>query len=103
MQAACKSKANDVRAAPMRDCTSQAVDGSQRSGVAVVTMRRSMSDGSIPVFSMTASEARSPMSVAVICLGAMRRSRIPVRSRIQASDVSTIWARSEFARTWSGR
>ena len=43
------------------------------------------------------------MSLVTIPSGAMRRSLMPVRSVIHASDVSTIFSRSKLVRTISGR
>jgi hypothetical protein len=43
------------------------------------------------------------MSLVTTPSGAMRRSRMPVRSVIQASDVSTSFSRSAFVRTIAGR
>ena len=58
-----------------------------------------MSAGSTPAMSMAAR----PDSMPMVEVGRpMRRSRIPVRSRIHSSLVSIIAARSSLVRTFSG-
>ena len=72
------------------------------SGVTVATMIRSISEPSSPA-SASASRAAGRQRSESACSGsAMRRSRIPVRSRIHSSFVSIIFERSSFVSTLSG-
>ena len=61
-----------------------------------------MSAASTPASSSAARAAGSAMSVSASSSAAIRRSRIPVRSRIHSSEVSTISASSSFVITFSG-
>ena len=61
-----------------------------------------MSSGSIPAVRIARRPATAPIDAVVSWAAATRRSRIPVRVRIHSSDVSTIFSRSAFVRTWLG-
>jgi hypothetical protein len=89
--------------APSSACRSHAVDGSRRSGVAVESTIRSSSPGWMPARSIAMREACAAMSAAPISAGAMRRSWMPVRSRIHSSFVSSVFDSSSFVTTRSGR
>ncbi|MCJ7630341.1 MAG: phosphate acyltransferase PlsX, partial [Longimicrobiales bacterium] len=82
--------------APRRAWRSPAVEGSQRSGVAVARMRMSISPGSTPAFAMAVLAASAAISAAPSSARPILRSPIPVRSRIHSSEVSTIFSRSAF-------
>src|ERR1019366_10309365 len=88
-------------AGPSLRCTRHAVEGSGEGGETVATM--SASTLSTPA----AAIARRPASAAIIEVvipdAILRRSRMPVRSRIQASDVSTIASRCALVMISSGR
>jgi hypothetical protein len=73
------------------------------SGVTVPTMIMSRSFGCSPAISRAFLPAAVAMSLVNTPSGAMCRERMPVRSVIQASDVSTILSRSRFVRTPGGR
>ena len=62
-----------------------------------------MSDGSSPASASAACAARAPKCEAGTPFSAMRRSRMPVRSRIHWSLVSTIRSRSALVRRRSGK
>jgi hypothetical protein len=79
-----------------------AVQGKAMSGVIVATMIRSMLFGSTPAISTARRAAGRQMSDSASSGAAIRRSRMPVRSRIHSSEVSTTLARSSFVNTWSG-
>ena len=102
VQAAETSKAKACRA-PISRWMKQAVLGYCISGVTVAQMMRSMSSAEMPAWSMAACAARTPMSDEAMSGSAMRRSLMPVRSTIQSLLVSTIFSRSAFVRTRSGR
>jgi hypothetical protein len=89
--------------APSSACMSHAVDGSSRSGVAVDSTITSTSPGWMPARSMAMRLARAAISAAPMSASAMRRSRMPVRSKIHSSDVSTSFSMSAFVITRSGR
>ncbi len=72
------------------------------SGVTVATISRSMSAPVTPASASAARAAGSARSESACSSVAMRRSRIPVRSMIHSSDVSTYFARSSFVITRSG-
>ena len=72
------------------------------SGVTVATTIRSMAEASTPACSRAAVAAGSARSESASLGAATRRSRIPVRSRIHSSEVSTIFAISSFVITRSG-
>jgi hypothetical protein len=76
--------------------------GNIMSGVTVAQTTRSMSLASTPASASAASAAGRAMSVSASSGAAMRRSRMPVRSMIHSSVVSTIRDSSSFVRIRSG-
>ena len=91
-----------ARSAPSRACRSQAVEGSSRSGVAVASTIASMSWGVRPAWSSALTLA-SQLSMATDWSGrAMWRSRMPVRSTIHWSEVSSMRVRSALVSTPGG-
>ena len=72
------------------------------SGVTVATISRSIEAGSAPAISSARRAAGRQMSVSASSSAAIRRSRMPVRSTIHSSFVSTIVDSSSFVRTRSG-
>ena len=72
------------------------------SGVTVATISRSMLFGSAPAISSARRAAGRQMSVSASSSAAIRRSRMPVRSTIHSSFVSTSFDRSSFVSTRSG-
>ena len=77
-----------------------AVDGNTMSGVVVAQMSRSTSAGAVPVLASSPRTASAAMcEVPSPSPFNKRRSRIPVRSVIQASLVLTIVASSALVRT----
>src|SRR5690349_13682306 len=73
-----------------------------RSGVVVATMIWSMSVASSPAMARARCAAKRDRSEEA-CSGApIRRSRMPVRSRIHSSEVSTMRSKSWFVSTRSG-
>jgi hypothetical protein len=72
------------------------------SGVTVAQTSKSMSFGSSDARSRAAIAAGRAMSVNASSSEAIRRSRIPVRSMIHSSDVSTSVDSSSFVNTRSG-
>src|SRR2546428_9572126 len=101
-QPAARSKAA-APVAPSLSWTMQAVAGIGMSGVTVAQMIRSTWEARRPAELSACSAARVAnwdmySSSAAIC-----RSRMPVREAIHSSDVSTIFSRSAFVRTRSGR
>ena len=80
-----------------------AVAGMGMSGVIVPTMIMSTSEGLSDADSRARRAASVAMSLVTMPCGAMRRSRMPVRSRIHESDVSTILSRSRLVRTTGGK
>src|SRR5205807_2411818 len=85
---------------PSRRCTRQAVAGTRVSGVAVATRMRSTP--STPARSRARRAAAAPITEAVWPAPARRRSRMPVRSRIQQSEVSTNCSSSALVISPSG-
>src|SRR5437867_3226375 len=81
----------------------QAVAGIGMSGVTVGQMMRSTPEAGIAADSSALSAARVANWDMNSSSPAMRRSRIPVRDAIHSSEVSTIFSRSAFVRTRSGR
>ena len=72
------------------------------SGVMVPTTIRSSSSGRMPAISSACEPRLTAMSLVASPGAAMRRSWMPVRSAIHASDVSTIFSRSAFVMTFAG-
>ena len=72
------------------------------SGVTVATMIRSICDPSRPASASASSAAGRQRSESACSGPAIRRSRIPVRSRIHSSEVSIIVESSSFVITRSG-
>ena len=72
------------------------------SGVTVATITRSMSFAATPAISSARRHAGSAMSVSASSSRAIRRSRMPVRSMIHSSFVSTSVESSSFVSTRSG-
>ena len=98
------SKSNpQALVAPIFSCRTQAVDGKNISGVTVATMIRSISSAPIPLCSRTFRAAPSARALVGVPFSTIRRSRIPVRSKIHWSVVSTIASKSWFVRRPSGR
>ena len=83
--------------------TATAVAGKVWSGVEVASTMRSIDCASTCPAASAARAAASARSDVISPGAAMRRSRMPVRWPIQASEVSTLWARSALVRTWLGR
>jgi hypothetical protein len=88
---------------PIMCWTRVAVDGKVWSGVAVATRIASMSAAPIPQAESAWSAARAARSEVSCPSAAMWRWPIPVRARIQASDVSRRFDSSSFVTTRSGR
>ena len=80
-----------------------AVAGNAWSGVLVATMIASTSAGSASADFSADRAAAAPMKAQVSCDCAMWRWRIPVRSRIHVSDVSSRLASSSLVTIRSGR
>ena len=76
--------------------------GNIMSGVTVAQSRRSMSRAATPAPSSAACAAGRARSVRACSGAAIRRSRMPVRSMIHSSVVSTIVESSSFVSTRSG-
>ncbi|EWS65529.1 hypothetical protein Y695_01215 [Hydrogenophaga sp. T4] len=74
---------------PSLCCRMAAVDGNTMSGVDVATMIRSISLPSTPAASMAFRQASAAMSLAKTPSATKWRARIPVRSTIHSSLVST--------------
>ena len=72
------------------------------SGVTVATTIRSIEAASTPASASAARRPARAMSVSACSSAAIRRSRIPVRSTIHSSVVSTNCSRSLFVNTRSG-
>src|ERR671911_390950 len=72
------------------------------SGVTVAQRTRSIDDGSAPAAANAWRHGGRAMSVSASSWLANRRSRMPVRSMIHSSDVSTNFARSSFVTTLAG-
>src|SRR6266850_1020512 len=88
--------------APRLFCTMQAVAGIGMSGVTVAQTIRSTSEAGRPADWSAFSAARVANWDMYSSSRATRRSRMPVRERIQSSDVSTIFSRSRLVRILSG-
>src|SRR5581483_4708075 len=91
------------RLIPSRACTMVATEGKVSSGVVVATITMSSSLASMPASSSAARPAARAKSDVFSVSFTTRRSRMPVRSRIQASEVSTRLARSSLVSTVCGR
>ena len=96
LHTACTSKAG-LPAMPSWRCTMAAVAGNTMSGVEVATMSRSMSCGCAPAACMAACAAGTASWLAGVAGSAKWRARMPVRSVIQASEVSMPRAASSAA------
>ena len=101
-QAAAMSKPKP-RVTPSAACTRNAVAGNAWSGVLVARMIASTSPGTAPASARAARAAAVPMNAAVSCGAAMWRCRMPVRSRIHSSVVSTVRASSSLLTARAGR
>ena len=101
-QAAAKSNAQQP-CAPSSRWISEAVEGKGMSGEIVEQMIRSRSVALIPAFSRAWREACTERVEVVSWGAAWRRSRMPVRSVIHWSEVSTIFSRSALVITFSGK
>jgi multidrug efflux pump len=88
---------------PSRACTLTAVAGKVWSGVAVASTIRSRSLPLIPACARARRAAATARSEVSSPGAAMRRSPMPVRWRIQASEVSRRRASSSFVTIRSGR
>ena len=99
---ACTSKAAP-RVMPSRACNLTAVDGKVSSGVAVASTIRSRSLPLMPARSRARRAAWNARSDVSSPSAAMRRSPIPVRCRIQESDVLSRVASSSLVTIRSGR
>jgi len=80
-----------------------AVAGKVWSGVVVATMIRSTSAAVLPASARARSAALSARSLVGSSSRALWRWRMPVRSMIHSSEVSTILVRSALVTTCSGR
>jgi hypothetical protein len=89
--------------APSFAITYAEVDGICMSPVTVPTTTRPTSAGVMPASASARRAASTARSLVTWPSAAMCRWRMPVRSVIQASEVSTILARSSFVITRSGR
>src|SRR5438034_545957 len=96
----------DLRAAralgASRCGTRDGIEGHMESGVEVLETIRSVSWGRSPAAASASFAASAARSVAVSLTAAIRRSTMPVRSRIHVSDVSTSFSRSAFVRMPDG-
>ena len=100
-QAAPRSKPH-AWGAPIFSCTRQAVAGNGISGLTVATMMTSTASAEMPR-SARHSRAASAARSLVATPGSTRwRSRMPVRSTIHSSEVSTIVSRSALVSTRGG-
>src|SRR6185503_4125207 len=88
---------------PSLSCTRQATFGKIKSGVVVPTTTKSISFGVTPALSSAARAALCARWLVYSSSAAMCRRSIPVRLLIHSSVVSTIFSRSAFVRTRSGR
>src|ERR1044072_2774515 len=91
-----------ARVAPSFCCSVHAHEGRMRSGVVVARMMWSTSRASTPAISSARWQAINARSLEACPVDAIRRSRMPVRSTIHSSEVSTSFARSAFVSTRSG-
>ena len=87
-QAADRSKAMPD-GAPIAAWTSAAVEGKALSGVEVATITASTSAAGMPACSSARRAAAAPIEEAVSPSAAICRRRMPVRSRIHSSEVSS--------------
>jgi len=78
------------------------VEGNGLSGVAVATMMPSNSDAVVPARQSAFTAASLPMVDTVSSGRAKRRSRMPVRSTIHWSDVSSVFSKSALVTIRSG-
>ena len=100
-QAAEMSKAG-ISSAPSFCCTCTAHAGMGVSPLIVPTMIMSRSATLRPAASSARRPAAAAMSLVTSSSAAMWRRRMPVRSAIHASEVSTTFSRSALATTRSG-
>src|ERR1044071_4284017 len=91
-----------ARVAPSFCCSVHAHEGRMRSGVVVARMMWSTSRASTPAISSARWQAINARSLEACPVAAIRRSRMPVRSTIHSSEVSTSFARSAFVSSRSG-
>src|SRR5262245_42165829 len=101
VQAANMSKAT-ARVAPSFCWSVQAQEGRMRSGVVVATRMQSTWSAVSPAASSARWQATSARSDDACSGAAIRRSRIPVRSTIHSSEVSTMRSRSALVSRFSG-
>ena len=87
---------------PSESASSAELVGNIMSGVTVATTIRSIEEASTPASARAAIAAGSAMSVSACSFVANLRSRIPVRSTIHSSVVSTNCSRSLLVKTRSG-
>jgi hypothetical protein len=87
---------------PSESASSAELVGNIMSGVTVATTIRSIEAASTPASARAAITAGAAMSVSACSSVANRRSRMPVRSTIHSSVVSTYCSRSLFVKTRSG-
>ena len=102
LHTACTSKAAP-RSMPRPAWMRVAVAGKVSSGVEVAQTIRSRSSGARPALSSAACAARRPMCEVNSSSAAIRRSRIPVRFWIHASEVSIRPASSSLVTIREGR
>ena len=102
LQAALTSKAAAFLA-PRECCTEEAHAGKMCSGVQVAVITKSRESGLSPATSRAPLLARTAMEDAVSLSAAILLSLMPVRLRIQASEVLTKRSSSWFVSTFSGR
>ena len=95
-------RSNEPHWIPRPSLTKAPVWGMSCSGVAVATISRSMASGVSPACLIAAAPASVARLAVVAPSTAMRRSRMPVRSTIHWSLVSTRCSRSALVRTCSG-
>ena len=88
---------------PIAACTRVAVEGKVWSGVAVATTIASRSEASRPPSARAARAAAAARSEVASPSAAKWRRSMPVRLRIQSSEVSSICANSAFSTTRAGR
>ena len=101
-QTAWMSKANPPRI-PMALCTFTAAEGNVWSGVAVATIRASMSAPVRPPSASAPRAAAIARSEVSSPSAAKCRRSMPVRVRIHSSEVSRVRANSAFSTTRAGR
>ena len=81
---------------PSESASSAELVGNIMSGVTVATTIRSIESALTPASDIAATAAGAAMSVSACSFVAKRRSRMPVRSTIHSSVVSTYCSRSLF-------